>query len=122
MRAVSDVFPALVWLSPPNSIGLDELKIPGKAPEGTRKVDRVRVVLIGDNILIAQDSPEGPKLVFKEKYISRHVDGKLQAVLTESEKVVAFIKDSSCGCGSRLRSWNPYGQNNSVYSSQDPEE
>jgi hypothetical protein len=122
LRAISDVFPALVWLAPPNSIGLDELTIPGNAPEGTRKVDRVRVVLLGDSILIAQDTPEGPKLVFREKFTHRHVDGKLQAVLTESEKVVAFIKDSSCGCGSRLRGWNPYGQNSSVYSSQDPTE
>lgn len=122
MRAVSDVFPAIVWLAPPNSVGLDELKIPGPSPEGTRKVDRVRVVLFGDSVLIAQDSPEGPKLVFKEKYSYRHVDGKLQSVLTESGKVVAFIKDANCGCGSRLRSWNPYGQNNSVYSNQDPVE
>ena len=122
MRAVSDVFPALVWIAPPNSVGLDELSIPGPSPQGTRKVDRVRVVLLGDSILIAQDSPEGPTLVFREKYTHRHVDGKLQAVLTESEKVVAFIKDASCGCGSRLRGWNPYGQNNSVYSSEDPTE
>ena len=122
MRSVADVFPALVWLAPADSIGLDELKIPGPSPEGTRKVDRVRVVLLGDSVLIAQDSPEGPKLVFREKYLHRHVDGKLQAVLTESGKVVAFIKDASCGCGSRLRGWNPYGQNSSVYSSQDPTE
>ena len=122
MRAVSDVFPAVVWLAPAGSIGLDELKIPGPSPEGTRKVDRVRVVLLGDNILIAQDSPEGPKLVFKEKYQYRHVEDKDQAVLTESGKVIAFKKDSSCGCGSRLRGWNPYGQNSSVYSSQDPQE
>jgi hypothetical protein len=120
LRAVSDVFPALVWIAPPNSIGLDEFTIPGPSPEGTRKVDRVRVVLLGDSILIAQDSPEGPTLVFREKYTHRHVDGKLQAVLTESEKIVAFIKDTTCGCGSRLRGWNPYGQNNSVYSNQDP--
>lgn len=122
MRAVSDVFPALVWIAPPNSVGLDELSIPGKSPEGTRKVDRVRVVVFGDSILIAQDSPEGPTLVFREKYTHRHVDGKLQAVLTESGKVIAFIKDASCGCGSRLRAWNPYGQNSSVYSSEDPME
>jgi hypothetical protein len=122
LRAISDVFPALVWIAPPNSIGLDEFTIPGPSPEGTRKVDRVRVVLLGDSILIAQDSPDGPTLVFREKFTHRHVEGKLQAVLTESEKVIAFIKDASCGCGSRLRGWNPYGQNSSVYSSEDPTE
>jgi hypothetical protein len=122
LRSIADVFPALVWIAPPNTVALDELLIPGPSPEGTRKVDRVRVVLIGDSILIAQDSPTGPTLVFREKFIHRHVEGKLQAVLTESKKVIAFIKDASCGCGSRLRSWNPYGQNNSVYSSEDPTE
>jgi hypothetical protein len=122
LRSVADVFPAIAWLAPPNSIGLDELKIPGPSPEGTRKIDRVRVVLLGDSVLIAQDSPEGPKLVFKERYKYRHVDGKLQSVFTESGKVIAFTKDANCGCGSRLRGWNPYGQNSSVYSSQDPTE
>ena len=120
LRALADVFPALVWIAPSNSVGLDELSIPGPSPEGTRKVDRVRVVLLGDTILIAQDSPQGPTLVFREKFTHRHVEGKLQTVLTESEKIVSFIKDTSCGCGSRLRGWNPYGQNNSVYSSKDP--
>lgn len=122
MRAVSDVFPAIVWIAPPDTVGLDELKIPGPSPQGTRKVDRVRVVLLGDSVLIAQDSPEGPKLVFKEKYADRHVQDKLQTVRTETGKIVSFIKDANCGCGSRLRSWNPYGQNSSVYSNQDPTE
>lgn len=122
MRALADIFPALLWIAPPDSVALDELVIPGPSPEGTRKVDRVRVVLIGDLVLVAQDSPEGPKLVFREKFVHRHVEGKLQTVLTVSGKVLAFIKDSNCGCGSRLRTWNPYGQNNSVYSSQDPQE
>lgn len=122
MRALADVFPALVWIAPPNSVGIDEFTIPGPYPEGTRKVDRVRVVLLGESILIAKDSPEGPTLVFREKFTHRHVEGKLQTVLTESEKVVSFIKDDSCGCGSRLRGWNPYGQNTSVYSSEDPTE
>lgn len=122
MRALADIFPALVWLAPTSSIGLDELKIPGPSPQGTRKIDRVRVVLLGDSILIAQDTPEGPKLVFRERFTYRHTEGKQNAVLTESGKVIAFIKDASCGCGSRLRGWNPYGPNNSVYSSQDPEE
>ena len=122
MRAIADVFPAILWIAPPDSVALDELVIPGPSPEGTRKVDRVRVVVMGDLVLVAQDSPEGPKLVFKEKFVHNHVEGKLHTVLTESGKVLAFIKDSNCGCGSRLRTWNPYGQNSSVYSSEDPQE
>lgn len=122
MRALADVFPAIVWIAPPDSVGLDELKIPGPSPQGTRKVDRVRVVLLGETVLIAQDSPEGPKLVFREQFIDRHTENKLNTIRTESGKIISFIKDANCGCGSRLRTWNPYGANSSVFSSQDPTE
>jgi hypothetical protein len=122
VRVQTDVFPAIIWITPPNTAAVEDIKIPGPSPEGTRKIDRVRIVLKGDQVLIATDTPAGVQIAFREKFTERHVDGKLNAVLTETGKVVAFIKDSNCGCGSRLRAWNPYGQNSSVYSSQDPTE
>jgi hypothetical protein len=122
MRSLADVFPAIVWLAPPNTVGVDELKIPGPSPEGTRKIDRVRVVLMGEQILIAADTPAGPKIGFREKFTLRHVEGKVQSVMTESGKVISFKKDTNCGCGSRLRDWNPYGNNSAIYSNQDPTE
>jgi hypothetical protein len=120
MRSLSDVFPAIAWIAPPNSVELSELSTSGPSPQGTRKIDRVRIVLIGNNILIAQDSPEGPKLVFREGFITRLVNGNVTKVKTDTGKVIAFTKDNNCGCGSRLRTWNPYGQNNSVFSTSDP--
>jgi hypothetical protein len=120
LKSIADVFPAIMWIAPSGSVALKDLKIPGPSPEGTRKVDRVRVILMGNQILVAQDTPTGPTLVFRENFTHRIVEGVSQSVITESGKVIVFTKDANCGCGSRLRSWSPYGKNNSVFSSQDP--
>jgi len=42
---------------------------------------------------------------------SRDVDSQL---LTESGKGLAFRRQDNCGCGSRLRAWNPYKTLNSI--------
>lgn len=114
-----DVFPALLRLAPPDSLSdITTLNIRGDAPQGSRFLDRCRVVIIQDKVLVALDSPTGPQLVFSERVIeTRHVE-KTSYVKTESGKILAFTKDENCGCGSRLRSWNPYG--NIVGSSEDP--
>jgi hypothetical protein len=59
--------------------------------------------------MIGLDSPEGPKLVFQEKYVSHKKEGKHHIVQTIEGKTLIFRKDDNCGCGSRLRSWQPYG-------------
>lgn len=117
-----DVFPALLRIAPPDSLSdITSLNIKGDAPQGSRFLDRCRVVILRDSVLVALDSPEGPQLVFKEKVAeTRHVE-KTSYVLTLSGKILAFRKDENCGCGSRLRSWNPYGTG-WVGSSQDPTE
>jgi hypothetical protein len=107
-----DIFPAIVFVAPPglfeNILDLDPTA--GK-PHGVRKVDRSRVVILDGKILVVVDSPEGPRLVFREaitEYIKNDSANSYHAV-TESGKVLAFTKDRNCGCGSRLRSWSPFG-------------
>lgn len=110
MNVHADVFPARIAIAPPNSLNESDVFTPtGVAPEGTRRLDRCRVVLVNDQILIAVDSPEGPTLVFQEKTVSRNKEGKIYTVKTINGKTVSFAKDDACGCGSRLRSWAPYG-------------
>ena len=61
-------------------------------------------------LMVALDSPEGPKLVFREACHSYDRDeNKIHRAITESGKIISFRKDDNCGCGSRLRTWNPYG-------------
>lgn len=110
MNAKADVFPARVAIAPPDSLE-DESTFTALAPlkNGVRKLDRCRVVVMNGKILIAVDSPEGPKLVFRESITSMIKEDKLFRVKTETGKTIAFQKDRNCGCGSRLRSWSPYG-------------
>lgn len=105
-----DVFPALIKLAPPGSLSdYTTLQTTGDVPQGTRRVDRSRAVVINNVLIIAQDSPEGPLVVFKEAIEEMTQEGKTSHVLTVSGKIIAISKDDNCGCGSRLRGWNPMG-------------
>ncbi len=59
--------------------------------------------------MVVVDDPSGPKLIFNENITFHSKDEKVHRVITESGKMIAFRKDETCGCGSRLRSWSPYG-------------
>lgn len=110
MRVQADVFPAVVALAEPDSMeDIRELMPKGAAPKGTRRLDRCRVAVFNDQVLIAVDSPSGPNLVFKEAITFYEKFEKIHRVITETGKLIAFKKDDNCGCGSRLRSWSPYG-------------
>lgn len=105
-----DIFPAVIKLAPAGSLeDFSTLETTGPAPEGTRKLDRCRAVVLNDILMIALDSPTGPELVFKELIIEDSHEGKTSHLLTKSGKIIAVTKDENCGCGSRLRSWSPYG-------------
>ena len=122
MNKKIDVFPAILWLAPPDSLeDWKTLPMSGPRPQQTRKVDRARVALFQGKMFVAVDSPEGPKLVFREQIADylKDPDGKSHHVLLASGKIEVFRKDHNCGCGSRLRSWNPFG--NHLYSTDDPD-
>jgi hypothetical protein len=116
-----DVFPALVRVAEPGS--LDDfclLNPTGDAPNGTRKVDRCRLVVIYNKLVIAVDSPSGFDLIFREELTDYASEGKVHHFLTASGKILAAQKDANCGCGSRLRTWNPFGSD--LFSDRDPED
>jgi hypothetical protein len=114
-----DTFPALVVLAPSDSLSdITELNIIGDKPKGSRKLDRCRVALIEDLLLIANDGPEGIKVVFRERIIESAKVEKTNYVKTVSGKIIAVTKDVNCGCGTKLRGWNPYGS--FIPSSEDP--
>jgi len=118
-----DVFPALIYLAPPDTVsnmsefnnGLTE------RPQGTRRVDRARAALFNNKLIIYVDSPEGPKLVFREDVLDyeRSADHKKYYVRTVSDKVASIEKDVNCGCGSRLRSISMF--NTISNSTEDPD-
>jgi hypothetical protein len=84
---------------------------------GATYLEITRVILTDKVIMVAKDSQEGPQIVFQERYSEVDVSkdpSKDTRVTTESGKMLVFKKDTACGCGSRLRGWNPYRTLNSI--------
>ena len=80
-------------------------------------LDVTRVIITNEAIFVAKDSPEGAQIVFREAYetfIPSKDAGEDSYVVTTAGKMLAFSKDRGCGCGSRLRGWNPYRTINSI--------
>ncbi len=120
MRPIYDVFPADLCAAPADYVG--ELT-PTTNADNTFRVDTCRVVLTPTHVLVATDSPQGPQVVFREPYVTfdrAARPSETSTVTTESGKRLAFRKNETCGCGSRLRSWNPSRTVATLYSSRDP--
>jgi hypothetical protein len=115
MKIIHDVFPAHLSVAS-SDYSDDEFSIRSKGnPEGVFYKDITRVVLVEDDIgltiWVAQDSPTGPQIIFQERLAILHKADKPEQdshAKTVSGKILAFSKDNNCGCGSRLKSWNPY--------------
>lgn len=125
MRVVFDMFPARVLVIADQEsnadLNLDDLTYTTRVPN-SRKVEAVRVVLTEATIMIAGDSSNGPVLIFQEKYdpstlVLNKNRSKPGRLTTLNGKILVFQKDENCGCGSKLRAWNPY---RTVYSTKDP--
>jgi hypothetical protein len=125
MKITFDMFPARILVIPPSE-SLDALEYESitfrTEVQSARRVEAVRVVLTERTIMIAGDSSNGPVLIFQEKYDPSSImlqknRSKPARVTTLTGKVIIFEKDENCGCGSRLRAWNPY---RTVYSTKDP--
>jgi hypothetical protein len=72
-----------------------------------------RIIVSDTHITVAADDPSGPQIVFRETYSPGDFEksAKLDEdsyLTTTSGKMLVFKKDTNCGCGSRLRAWNPY--------------
>lgn len=83
---------------------------------GANYLEITRVIITEEMVMVAKDSHNGPQIVFQERYetfISSEKPTEDSFVVTESGKMLAFKKDTGCGCGSRLRGWNPYKTLNS---------
>jgi hypothetical protein len=117
MRIRADIFPAHLAVIPEGFFeDVTELRS-SPATEGAHYLATTRVIVNETHIIVAQDSPNGAQIVFREEY-DEYLPGEStktdHRVVTKSGKMLAFKKDSNCGCGSRLRSWNPYKTLNSI--------
>jgi hypothetical protein len=125
MSVKYDLFPAYISFLPADSeTTAKEMKSGPPLPREARHFDRARVIVYQTKIVVAIDGDRGPQVVFQETYEpakfkrskSRDEDSYLT---TMSGKKIAFRRNDSCACGSRLRSWNPY---NTLHATGDPTE
>ena len=124
MKVLHDIFPARVLVAPQNhGIHAEQLTTKISQPQPpTRLVEAVRVLITDSRVLIAADSHKGPVTIFSEPIEQLNWSGNARtesSLTTSTGKTIIFVRDDSCGCGSRLRSWNPY---NTLHSSKDPTE
>ena len=132
MKIEIDVFPAHAQVAPKDVFPHVQQLNSHPHQEGAFYVGTTRVIVMNvdgtKSVIIAQDSPEGAQIVFREKIttiIAPEEDELTKSnlgtyrVITVSGKTLAFSKDTNCGCGSRLRSWNPY---RTLQSIKDPTE
>ena len=111
MKIRADIFPAHLAVVPAGFT--DDVTSLNSSPatKDAYYLATTRVIVTYEIIIVAQDSPTGAQIVFRERYneFLPSPDKKSDyRVVTESGKMLAFKKDSNCGCGSRLRSWNAY--------------
>jgi len=108
-KLLADIFPAIVSLVNANLVTDINSFLPNMPPrKGIRKLNRCRVVVFPSEVLIAIDSPDGPRLVFRENHVYYKKEDRVHRIITDTGKAISFSKRGTCACGSRLVSWNPY--------------
>jgi len=110
VKILQDLFPAEAILRPANDQPLMDFDF---GASNAHDIKDVRIIVTPTHIIMAQDGPGGPQVVFKEEYdpglYIRDTERRgLHRIQTRAGRQIAFHITSSCGCGSRLRSWNPY--------------
>lgn len=122
MKILHDIFPAHFALMQENQLSKVQDLSSSPLTEGAYGTTKARVIVSDTRIWIALDSSDGPNIVFSEEYAEFHKSNVREYdsyVITKTGKMLAYKHDANCGCGSRLRGWNPY---NHVYSTKDPTE
>lgn len=107
MKIIYDVFPAKLVAAAPGIVEDFMLLSLNPPTEGGFYIDRARVIATEGKVLVAVDTPDGAKIVFQENYVA-FVKDDVSHFVTESGKMLAVQRDTNCGCGSRLRAWNPF--------------
>lgn len=107
MRILLDLFPAHLIAVPPGfTEDISTLRSFPPTKDATY-LATTRIVVTEHAVFVAIDSIDGPKIAFQEQY-DEFLEDTEYRVLTVSGKMLVFKKDRNCGCGSRLRGWNPY--------------
>lgn len=130
----ADVFPAVLSVAPASDPPATSVGYPNPEERpGTKYLEKVRVLVSMDSVYVFRDSATGPELIFFERLASYTPMPKKPAkrgfteslkqreatLVTDSGKTLAFHRSGSCGCGSRLKSFDPFASINQYSSTND---
>jgi hypothetical protein len=111
VKVLADIFPAHLAVVAPGVLE-DVYDLNSNPPTAEAFYrDTTRIIVTDEAIFVAQDGPSGAQVIFQERYelFLKAADSKSDyRIITKSGKMLAFKKDTNCGCGSRLRGWNAY--------------
>jgi hypothetical protein len=128
-RPLADVFPAYVTIALPPAVLYDpttHLPTPitsrtiptdTNLPPGSAHYDKARVIIFNGGVFVFVDSTARPgtaervlALPLPPNTLPRGVASRTSdaTVTTANGTTLAWSRNPGCGCGSRLRSFNPY--------------
>jgi hypothetical protein len=110
---MTDIFPAIGAIYKPESLNTFEYPFSniGFSDLSAIKFNDSRVIVHKNRITVGIDGPRGPQVFFSAEVqeVLKVPSTQFIRVITTDGHLVVFSRSKSCGCGSRLRSWNPYG-------------
>lgn len=117
MQIIYDLFPAHFVIAAPDVYA--DVQSMSSSPPSTEAyyLQKTRIIVTDTEVVVAQDAPGGPQIMFKEQYQSfvKSESSEFDSyAVMKTGKTLAFKKDTNCGCGSSLRGWNPYRTLNST--------
>lgn len=106
-----DHFPAIVAVYPPDVVsGFEKpFETVGVADNGGKIFSDCRFIVHNNFVIVGASTVSGPQVVFRASVAELFVVKPYTRVLTVENFLVVSTRSKGCGCGSRLRSWNPYG-------------
>ena len=135
MKVLQDICPAVISMTKHTPSEAQPLSPRAPSPLlRAHTVDRARVIVTTERILVAVDSPEGPTVIFNQAYDPASAtrvknDNKTTDLFLttipnpdnpDDQPIhIAYARYQDCSCGSRLRGWNPFGRTNSTLSIKD---
>lgn len=106
-----DIFPAVVAVYPPDVVASFEKPFSdvGIASSGGKIFSDCRFIVHNNFVIVGASTVSGVQKVFQASVAEVFVVKPYTRVLTAENFLVVATRSKGCGCGSRLKSWNPYG-------------
>jgi len=77
---------------------------------GVNRHTRTRAIVTADKVLVLVDASSGPAVLYESRLEDVQVVDRRQMVATTADGEVTISRQGGCGCGSRLRSYRPFGK------------